>query len=154
MNWLAFEVTDNQGAVAITPVIDGIALSSLVTDFERNSGFSDPTGGYGGIIPAFFSYGPIDTYFRGSGGNQGESDRDNEIYVLACDCGEVGCWALMASVVATECGYRWEGFRQPHRPNRDYSTFGPLEFERTQYEKEIEGLAAAAKCTLPTQSIP
>jgi hypothetical protein len=140
MNRLTFNIADDQGSVAITPAIDGIALTALVTDFEHANGYSDPAGGYGGIIPAYFSYGPLDCYFRGKGGNQGESDRDSEIYVLACDCGEVGCWPLMASVVATERGYRWEGFRQPHRPNRDYSAFGPFEFERQQYEHEVDGL--------------
>lgn len=140
MNRLSFDLIDKEGAVAITPSIDGVALSALVTDFERSNGYSDPAGGYGGIVPAFFSYGPLEMYFRGQAGNQGEGDRDDEIYVLACDCGEVGCWPLMASVVPTEDGYRWEGFRQPHRPSRDYSAFGPFEFERRQYEDEISSL--------------
>ena len=42
-----------------------------------------------------------------------------------------------------EQGYRWEGFRQPHRPNRDYSAFGPFDFEHQQYEHEIERLPQA-----------
>ena len=144
MNRLAFELTDNKGVIAITPSIDGIALSTLVTDFEEASGYHDPAGGYGGLVPAFLSYGPLDTYFRGQAGNQGESDRDNEIYVLACDCGEVGCWPLVASVVETSQGYRWESFRQPYRPKRDYSAFGPFEFERQHYEGEIRGLPKEA----------
>lgn len=65
MNRLSFDVADKDGAVAITPAVDGIPLSALVTDFERANGYSDPAGGYGGIIPAFFSYGPLDSYFPG-----------------------------------------------------------------------------------------
>lgn len=143
MNRLSFDVADKDGAVAITPAVDGIPLSALVTEFERANGYSDPAGGYGGIIPAFFSYGPLDSYFRGQGRNPVEGDRADEIYLLACDCGEVGCWPLMASVISTEQGYRWEGFRQPHRPNRDYSAFGPFDFEHQQYEHEIGRLPQA-----------
>jgi hypothetical protein len=28
----------------------------------------------------------------------------------------------------------WRGFAQPHRPKRDYGSFGPFAFRRTQYE--------------------
>ena len=148
MNRIAFEVAEKYGVLAITPAIDGIILSSLVADFERANGYVDPAGGYGEIIPDFFSYGPLGTYFRGQAGNQGEGERDEEIYVLACECGEVGCWPLMASVVTTERGYRWEAFRQPHRPNRDYSAFGPFEFERRQYEDEVDSLAQKTQKSL------
>jgi len=53
----------------IIPHIDGIPLTCLISDFEKSMKF-EPVGAYGGLIPDFFEYGPLDKYFGG------ESDSD------------------------------------------------------------------------------
>jgi hypothetical protein len=150
MSTLGFEITDADGYLAVTPTLDDIPLSTLVAAYENAKGYTDPAGGYGGLVPAFFSYGPLESYFLGQAGNQGESDNDQEIYLLACECGELGCWPLMGSVVETDGGYRWEKFNQPHRPSRDYSGFGPFEFSKADYESEIRALALKLETLVAT----
>ncbi|WP_245500021.1 hypothetical protein [Rhizobium leguminosarum] len=115
-------------------------MDQLVADFERATGYTDPAGGYGGLVPSFYHFGPLWRYFLGKeepvvGNEQGE------IYILSCECGEVGCWPLIAHVHLQENKVIWGGFSQPHRPKRDYARFGPFEFDRIQYEQAIEVLA-------------
>jgi hypothetical protein len=38
----------------------------------------------------------------------------------------------------------WRGFAQPFRPERDYGTFGPFVFRRSQYERASRKAAAIA----------
>lgn len=128
-------------AASLTPHIDGVSLAELVAAFERDKGYTDPAGGYGGIVPAHFRLGPLVSYFLGQeepteGGDQGE------ISALFCDCGEAGCWPLVAHVTLTGERVSWERFSQPHRPHRDYSGFGPFEFDRSQYEEAVNCVAA------------
>ncbi len=33
---------------------------------------------------------------------------------------------------------RWGDFRQPHRPTRDYSAFGPFTFDARAYRTEVQ----------------
>ncbi|WP_348649120.1 hypothetical protein [Rhizobium sp. WYCCWR 11152] len=139
-NLLSFKFENkDEETVAIVPCVDGVGLDQLVADFERAAGYSDPAGGYGGLIPSFYRFGPLSSYFLGreepvQGGGQGE------IYVLSCECGEVGCWPLVAYVRLHQNKVTWDGFSQPHRPRRNYESFGPFEFERQQYEQVIEDL--------------
>ncbi|NEI65032.1 hypothetical protein GR243_24375 [Rhizobium leguminosarum] len=133
-----FEKTD-EGAEAILPCVDGVGLDQLVAEFERTSRYNDPAGGYGGLIPSYYFFGPLPSYFLG----QEEpviGDDKGEIYVLSCECGEVGCWPLVAHVRLHEDKVVWDGFSQPHRPSRNYENFGPFVFERKQYEKAVEAL--------------
>jgi hypothetical protein len=39
----------------------------------------------------------------------------------------------------------WLGFSQPFRPQRDYGSFGPLTFRRSQYERAVRD---AANCLI------
>ncbi|MGO8176055.1 hypothetical protein ACC764_37185 [Rhizobium ruizarguesonis] len=133
-----FEKTDGD-AVAILPCVDGVGLDQLVATFERTNGYRDPAGGYGGLIPSHYFFGPLPSYFLG----QEEpviGDEQGEIYVLSCECGEVGCWPLVAHVRLHEDKVVWDDFSQPHRPSRKYENFGPFVFERKQYEKAVEAL--------------
>lgn len=118
-NKISFEITEvNGGALSVTPCIDGTPLTTLVGEFS----------------------GALERYFCGQAGNQDESDNE-EIYVLGCECGEVGCWPLVTSVTRVEGGYRWATFRQPHRPQRNYGAFGPFVFEKGQYEEAVRDAA-------------
>lgn len=123
----------------VTPVVDGSPLTSLVTAFEEAKGYSDPAGGYGGLIPAFHRYGPAEAYYLGRAAT---GPFCGCIYVLGCECGEVGCWPLWANVTVTDDEVTWSGFNQPYRKMRDYSDFGPFVFRRTDYERAIRQVAS------------
>jgi hypothetical protein len=63
-------------------------------------------------------------------------------YLLGCQCGEVGCWPLAARIVKTGNTMVWDMFRQEHRPDRDYSSFGPFTFDAEQYKTVINEIAS------------
>ena len=146
MNIISFEIDKtNGGALIVTPCIDGTSLTILISQFELSNDYTDPAGGYGGLIPSYFKYGPLTQYFCGLASNPGVSDKDGEIYVLGCECGEVGCWPLMASVARVAGGYQWSAFHQPHRPERNYDAFGPFVFEKSQYEEAVREMGLKAE---------
>lgn len=116
---------------AVVPVIDGQPLTDLVTAFETQRSY-DPAGGYGGLVFEFFDFGPVDRYFG----------KTAEIFVLGCNCGEVGCWPLKCNVTVSHDLIAWENFSQPFRPGRDYSQFGPFTFDPAQYSDAVTALAA------------
>jgi hypothetical protein len=118
------------GAISVTPSLDGVPLTELVARFEISAGF-EPVGGYGGLIPAHFNFAPFDQYFLG------KSWMPNKVWLLACQCGEVGCWPLEAKIEVNDRKVVWRDFRQPHRPTWDYSGFGPFIFERAAYEAAL-----------------
>jgi hypothetical protein len=141
-NVLSFDVSrrDQDGVTVITPRIDGVLLTTLAEQFELSHDLADPAGGYGGLIPAFYRYGPLDRYFLGRSETPDFTSAPARIFVLGCACGEVGCWPLTCQVNAGEKQVTWQSFEQPHRPKRNYSSFGPFVFERGQYEQALRGL--------------
>ncbi len=62
--------------------------------------------------------------------------------VLGCECGEWGCWPLLARITATTDLVTWDAFEQPHRKTRDYVAFGPFQFDRHQYDDALRALSA------------
>jgi Serine-pyruvate aminotransferase/archaeal aspartate aminotransferase len=131
-------IEERDSPLSVIPVVDGIPLTRIAEDFERERGF-EPAGGYGGLLPDVFRYGPLDAYFLG------QTDQENfdrgDYYLLGCSCGEVGCWPLTARISRTATSFIWDKFRQPFRPERDYSNFGPLTFELNQYLVTVKELA-------------
>jgi hypothetical protein len=124
---------------AVVPGINGKPLTELVSAYEIERHFK-PAGGYGGLIPEFFKYGSLDQYFMGRFQENSSLSSIDSIYLLGCDCGEVGCWPLKAKVRIEANEVIWEDFLQPHRPDRDYSGFGPFAFELEQYQKAVAEL--------------
>jgi hypothetical protein len=131
---------ENGAATLITPHIDGVSLVDLVERFERGSSYIDPAGGYGGLVPALFNYGPLDVYFLGAAEGAYFARSPGRIFVLGCTCGEVGCWPLVCVVDDRGSVVVWSDFEQPHRPNRDYSGFGPFVFDKVQYKQALLSL--------------
>lgn len=116
----------------VAPVIDGRALSQLVSEFEAAKQF-DVVGGYGGIFPGWSRYPPLEAYYLGESGDQ-YWDGLGKIAVLECDgCGEIGCRPLLVKVTVDTERVTWNQFEQPHRPGRDYSDFGPFVFSKDSY---------------------
>ena len=127
-------------ALSIVPVVNDIRLTQLIEDFERGHNYQ-PTGGYAGLVPGHFNFGPLEKYFLA----ETPSVPIEKIghYLLGCSCGEVGCWPLTARIVVDAQQVIWEGFSQPFRPNRDYSSFGPFVFSLEQYRRTVHGLLSA-----------
>lgn len=134
LNRMTFDVCKrDDGVTLITPMIDGISLVESAAAFERQCGYTDPAGGYGGLIPEFFSYGPLDLYFLGLGSDFW-TPREGKRPVLSCACGEVGCWPLICTIESRNDTIVWHQFEQTYRPQRDYAGFGPFVFLRSAYE--------------------
>lgn len=133
---LSFAVEPFEGTVSVTPMINGVSLSKLILDFEREQQF-EPAGGYGGLIPTSFNYGSLSQYFLGEFENESYFAKLGPIYVLGCQCGEVGCWPLVCKVRRADGTMVWDSFQQPHRKERDYMRFGPFEFRELQYRDAL-----------------
>lgn len=138
---VSFNVQPFEGTHSIMPVVDGMHLSERVAAFERGQQF-EPAGGYGGLIPQWFKYGALDRYFLGEFEKDSYFARMNRVYILGCQCGEVGCWPLMARVRAEGESVVWDSFEQPHRKDRDYSAFGPFVFDDQQYREAVAALSS------------
>ncbi|MFF3061445.1 hypothetical protein [Streptomyces sp. NPDC057909] len=127
------------GPLVIVPRIDGAPLTELIDGFEIAAGMQPAGDAYGGLIPEFFRFGPMDEHFHGrSTGAMGPKTP-----VLGCECGEWGCWPLLAGIIVTPNHVTWDSFEQPHRQTRDYSGFGPFYFDRYQYDDAVNALSAA-----------
>lgn len=128
---------DEVDCPVVMPAIEGVSLAELVEEFERRQEF-EPSGGYGGLIPARFRFGPASVHFAGAAGAYVE---DGRVPLLGCSCGEWGCWPLLARITSTDEHVVWSEFRQPHRPDRDYSAFGPFVFDRGDYFDAVDAIS-------------
>jgi hypothetical protein len=104
-------------ALSMVPVVNEIRLTKLVEEFEREHDY-EPAGGYAGLVPSAYNFGPLDLYFMAE--TRIEPLEKIGYYLLGCVCGEVGCWPLTVRIVKSAEQIRWEGFKQPFRPARDY----------------------------------
>ena len=127
------------GALVVVPHIDGIPLTELIDRFETGAGMQPAGDAYGGLIPEFFRFGPMEDHFHGRSTNA----MGPKTPLLGCECGEWGCWPLMASITVTASLVTWDSFEQPHRTTRDYTTFGPFQFDRHQYDDALHDLSTA-----------
>ena len=146
---LSFSIQPFEEVLGITPVVNGVPLTEMVLKFEIDERF-EPTGGYGGLIPQWFKYGPLDHYFLGKFEGNVDSVGSGRIYLLGCgECGDVGCWPLTARITADLESVIWDCFHQPHRPQRDYSKFGPFVFEAHQYREAVAAICFAVSSQAP-----
>lgn len=148
---ISFAVRPFEGTFAVTPILNGMPLAEVIQAFESAKGF-EPAGGYGGLIPQWFKYGPLDRYFVGDFDHDSYFGRSGYIYLLGCSCGEVGCWPLAARVKCNTDTIVWNSFKQPHRPTRDYSQFGPFIFRSADYLQAVGDLQGQISSRVPTIS--
>lgn len=134
-------LSDDEPVPSIMPIVNGVRLTALIEEFERERLY-EPVGGYAGIVPSHFNFGPLDLYFLATSAAPPFGDKR---WLLGCECGEAGCWPLEARIVTEEREILWEGFKQPFRPERDYSPFGPFRFDHDQYRQSVIELASALK---------
>jgi hypothetical protein len=140
-NEIAFVIRDRADlrTLEVVPAIDGVLLTDLVGTYELGLAM-DPAGhAYGGLVPALYRFGAMDRHYRG-----GSTEAFGPaIPVLGCECGEWGCWPLLARISVCPDGVTWDEFAQPRRPVRDYSGLGPFHFTRDQYEDALADLSLA-----------
>ncbi|OKI06200.1 hypothetical protein A6A06_37480 [Streptomyces sp. CB02923] len=128
---------DYGNALEVIPCIDGIPLTDLIDRFETEAGMQPAGDAYGGLFPQLFRFGPMDDYFQGR-----SADAMGMTLLLGCECGESGCWPLEARITVTGDLVTWDSFEQPYRTKRDYTAFGPFQFDRNQYVDAVEALSA------------
>lgn len=142
--WTQHEATmtgETPDAVTVEIVIDGKPLMDYVRDAESASatkeGHPNLAGKYSGlpweVIPTDLPLGQATGIWRVLEASQGE-----RVPVLVCDCGEPGCWPLMATIEITADRVTWSDFRQPHRRDWDHSRLGPFSFDKAQYFTALE----------------
>jgi hypothetical protein len=145
LHTIAFTVRwlPNRRVHDIVPAIDGQSLLDLIDRFELDAGMQPAGGAYGGLIPAYYRYGPLDAHFLGAG----TPGLGTKTAVLGCECGEVGCWPLMTEIKPTGNLVVWNTVEQIFRPARNYTAFGPFLFDRKQYDIALEALCEEIAAT-------
>lgn len=133
---LALLAQDPEDEPVVVPSVDGRSLVDLVSAHEAASGY-DPAGAYAGLHLERFRFGDLVPYFLGAGSTQWP--RPGHLWLLGCDCGEVGCWPLEARVTVDGDRVTWSHFAQSRRPAWSYAGFGPFVFDRDQYEAAVAG---------------
>src|SRR5579863_9305503 len=94
--------------LSIIPVVNGGRLTELIEEYERGRKF-EPLGGYAGLVPSNFKFGPLDLYFLAETGMTHLEIGGH--YLLGCTCGEVGCWPLTARISVSKETVVWDRFR-------------------------------------------
>ncbi|WP_116209478.1 hypothetical protein [Streptomyces olivoreticuli] len=129
---------DDLGVLEVVPRINGIPLIELIDKFEINAGMQPAGDAYGGLTPQYFRFGPMEDHFHG----RSTDAMGPKTPLLGCECGELGCWPLMARITVTADLVIWDSFEQPYRTKRDYTKFGPFQFDRHQYDDALRDLNA------------
>jgi hypothetical protein len=130
---LGFDLLAAHGVVSVVPTIDGARLTDIVHSYERTRGYV-PTDAYGGLIPSWFNFGPLEQHHEGRGFCAPQA------VVLGCECGGWGCWPLLVSVTTEAGSVTWSEFSQPHRPSANYQAMGAYRFERPQFGSAVQDL--------------
>ncbi|MGN6152864.1 MAG: hypothetical protein ACTHOH_12790 [Lysobacteraceae bacterium] len=120
-------------------VVDGVPLSSLVTDKDLRGRLSpDPEAEWNPKVLQIL---------------QGEAPADEEedrvMLYLCAECGDLACGALTCRIVRTETTVEWSDFAFENGYNPDmtdrefYAGVGPFQFEAEQYRAALESAVAA-----------
>jgi hypothetical protein len=136
---IAFVIRDRADlhTLEVVPAIDGTLLTDLVDAYELSHAMHPAGHLYGGLVPASYRFGAMDRHYRG-----GSTEAFGPaVPVLGGECGEWGCWPLLARISLCPDQVTWDGFAQPLRPVRDYSGLGPFHFTRDQYEDALADLS-------------
>ncbi|WP_155297633.1 hypothetical protein [Deinococcus kurensis] len=124
-------------------LVNGTPLVDLVRRWEnvaaQATGERSLAGSYAGL-PARFAAEIQTAWVGGSGGR---------VTLLGCECGEPGCWPLLARIETDGREVRWLDFQQPYRAvgsakGWSYEGFGPFVFGRAAYVRAVRSLARAS----------
>ncbi|WP_139488048.1 hypothetical protein [Brevibacillus dissolubilis] len=120
-----------EGVPIVRIQIDGQDFINMAASYERPFAYNI-AGAYQGLWTEDFF-----TYIMQEG-------KTEDVPILSCTCGEIGCWSLEATITLEEDRVIWSDFHNPHRGEDssgghwDYGGFGPFVFERKQYEQAIK----------------
>lgn len=149
LRWESWEGEED----TVLVLVNGTPLVELVRRWEdvaaQATGERSLAGSYAGL-PARFAAEIQTAWLGGSGGR---------VTLLGCECGEPGCWPLLARIEMDEEAVRWLDFQQPYRAKQEadplnwqrpttpfwsYEGFGPFVFERAEYTRAVRSLARAS----------
>jgi hypothetical protein len=138
---VAFRIDNDSVAIEV----NGRPLVELVGEVERpfaeREGSPGIAGAYAPLELRVFD--SVDEHFHGAPGSDLVCGPRDKTVLLGCDCGEPGCWPLMARVEVDHHTVTWDGFTQPHRDERwSYDAMRPLTFDRRQYDEALAALLA------------
>lgn len=148
---------DGLGELAIA--IDGEPLPEILRrveePFTSQPGELAKPGGYSGIVGWRFDRSVTDHFEGGVDSHMASGPHDKTV-LASCECGEVGCWPLMASVSLHESAVVWRNFENPHRTERSGAggrrasgiwNYGELSFtfDRAQYMESLRAADAAIR---------
>jgi len=128
------------GTVQMVLVVDSRNLADLAGEFASRAGY-EPAGGYAGLVLEHYDFGDLSLYLMG----EQVPWPGHEVALLGCECGEWGCWPLVAHVAAADGVVEWSEFRQPHRAERRYQGFGPFRFPEKRYRLAVAAAAQRSK---------
>lgn len=135
-----FDIVDpGYEAQQLVPYVDGAQLTELVTVFEASQHF-DVVWKYAGLILGHFDFGDLSRYLHGEPRSW---PGNGLVALLGCECGELGCWPLLAQVQVVGGRVVWDHLEQPYRKQRDYSGFGPFVFDEEQYRAAVARVVSA-----------
>jgi hypothetical protein len=140
---IAFRI-DADSAIWIE--VNGRPLAELVGEVERpfaeREGSPDIAGNYAGLASRLLD--SVDDHYHGAPGSDLVCGPRDHTVLLGCECGEPGCWPLMARIEVGPETVSYSDFTQPHRDERwSYDAMPVLTFEREQYEEALAGLRTA-----------
>jgi hypothetical protein len=129
--------------------VDGRDLAELIRQAElpyaTAEGHARIAGCYLGLRPWQLSCSLTD-HFMGAEGSDLACGPSDKTVLLGCECGEPGCWPLMAHIVVHDREVLWCCFDQPRRQGKwGYNDFDELRFDRSEYEAAL----ADAQATIP-----
>jgi hypothetical protein len=126
------------GSTCLDIKIDGVRLQEHARRAEITSaaaeGEPELAGAYDGLTPLHAVCWPS-RHFLGEPALPATDDGDTVL--LGCDCGDWGCWPLVARVEVAAATVTWHHFKNPHRAAWDLNRLGPFTFERAQYEASL-----------------
>ena len=139
-NQLEFVVVREPGLrPTVGVVIDSHPLGDSVAAFERSASMPIP-GGYG---PLNFEQ-QVDYFEWFTGTHNLDWPAPGRTWLLGCPgCGTDACSPIECAVDLSDDFIVWRDFVDPHRPEGDYSGFGPFVFDRLQFESAIVTMETA-----------
>jgi hypothetical protein len=134
---------DERGHKSVRIEVNGRGLIDLVEEVERPWAQAEGNPGIAGKYAWLTNwYVQLAAHLFGEAHPMYKDDAGGTA-LLVCECGEPGCWPLMARI-ERQAGYIvWSDFRQPHRKKWKYNELGPFRFDHAEYDKEVRGVSGA-----------
>jgi hypothetical protein len=136
MNSIELRLEQPEGGACprVRILVDARDLIDLLREVELPAaaaeGHPEIAGSYSGLAPEQWTELP-------------ERYGDARAAVLACECGEVGCWPLRARITRREETVVWSDFQQPHRKDWSYDALGPFVFPAAEYDDAVAAITAS-----------